>query len=82
MKNIELKLLVEGVGEYTFRGKAEDSCSPVNWTEHGGDLDMGDYMQSNGARTLLQEHERLFVFADNLYHDRNFSTIINYRESN
>lgn len=80
MKSVELKLLVEGVGEDTFEGEVEDTWGVVNWKNYKGNLGIKSIL-SWEDKTMFDMQERALRVAEELYPNRNISAIMNYGET-
>jgi len=83
MKNVELKLIVEGKGDYTLFGKTEN-FDEVEWNTQGGSIfDLKGFHEITMPNKKIDVVRRDLVnCADMLYPTKNISIIINYREIN
>jgi len=79
MKRVEMKVLIEGEGDYTLFGKTED-FDEVEWNGGGGKIfDLGAFHEIAMPDKKIDVVRRdLVKCANMLYRDKKISIIINY----
>ena len=85
MKSVEIKLIVDGVGEYILSGKEISShLKDINWFNEGGSIEIEknviDRIEIKPLNYSYSALEILTETARQVYPNKNVSAIINWRE--